>query len=641
MEKVRGKIEEKETLPGLFLRNYRKYGDRRVALRKKDFGIWQHFTWKDYYDDVKSFCLGLIGMGLEPGDMVFIIGNNDPHWIYAEMASQAAGACISSFYQDAQPPELKYVVNHCDAKFVVAEDQEQVDKILQIRENLPKLKRLIYWDPKGLRHYDDPLLMSVEEVQRLGSGYEREHPGLFEELVERVEEDDLAMLCYTSGTTGFPKGAMLTHRQMVTGSRIFQQFVSMREDDNLVSFAPLCWNGEQCINIVPGMISGSVVNFYEEQETVQDDIREIAPPFILGMTRMWENILSGIQVKMTDASSFKDWAYRLFMPLGYKVADLKIAGRGFPLVWRMLHVVGYFLLFRPLRDKVGLLKTRKVMVGGAAVGEDLMRFYWALGVPFLQCYGITEAGGAVTFHREEDIKFNTAGVPLCGYELQISDRGELRVRGDSVFAGYLKDPNATQKTLLRGGWVQTGDASLIDEDGHLVCIDRMSDLMTLKDGSRFAPSYLEVKLKFSPYVRDSLAFGEKKDYVVALVSIDPDNMGRWAEAHHITYTTFADLSQKPEVYDMIRKEVAMVNRVLPQATQIRRFANLHKELDPDDAELTRTRKVRRGLVEDRYRELLDAIYGDAPEFRVESEVKYRDGRTGMTRTAIKIIRVEG
>lgn len=624
-----------DTLPKLLKCNYKKYGDRKVAMRVKEFGIWQSYTWKDYYEKVQYFSLGLISLGLEPGDKVSILGENKPQWYWAELATQAAGGAVVGIFTDCMPPEVKYFVIHSDSKFVVAHDQEQVDKLLKIKDELPLLKRVIYWDPKGLWDYDDPILISFDRVLELGKEYESFHPGVFEERVERGKGEDIAVFCYTSGTTGLPKAAMLSHQSLVFGMQAWREVDKWREEDQYVSFLPPAWITEQGLGVVGSLLSGMEVNFPEEPETVQENIREIGAQILFWGPRNWESVTRLVQAKITDTTFLNRLLYYLFLPVGYKMADIHGAGKKPNLLWQFLFFLAHWMVFRDLKDKVGLSKVRVAYTAAAPISPDILRYFQAIGVNIKQLYGGSEQG-LVTLHRDGDIRWETSGVNMPGIEVRLSEEGEIIVRGDNLFVGYYKDPKATGEKL-RNGWYYTGDFGHIDDDGHLIVMDRMSDLRQLRGGQKFSPQYAEVRLRFSPYIKDVLVVGgEDKAYVTAIVNIDLDNVGRWAEARRLPYTTFTDLSQKPEVIDLIRKDIDRLNRSLPEWARIKKFANLHREFDADEAELTRTRKLRRTFVEERYHQLIEALYSGAVELPVEAPITYRDGRKGIIKTAIKV-----
>ncbi len=624
------------TFPKLLREKYLKWGDNKVAIREKDYGIWNEVTWKGYYENVKYFALGLKKLGFERGEHISIIGNNEPEWVYAELAAQSLGGAVIGIYQDSTPPEIKYIAELSDSVYVITEDQEQTDKLLEIKDELPLLRKVIYWDPKGMRNYRDPILMSFKEVQELGREFEKEHPNLFEEEIDKGNEEDIALILTTSGTTSLPKLAMLTHKNMLKmAENLLVKVDPMYPDDEFVSFLPLAWVGEQMMSISGGLLIGFTVNFPEEPTTVTENIREIGPHVMFSPPRVWEGIVSMIQVKIEDSTPLKKLVYRTFMPIGYRMADFKFNKQKPPLKWKILYKIGYFMLFRALKDRIGMSRIRKAYTGGAALGPDVFRFYHAIGVNLKQIYGQTEIAGISVVHRDDDIKFETVGKPIPETEIRISEEGEILSRSPSVFKGYYKNPEATAEAL-KDGWLHSGDAGYIDEDGHLVVIDRMKDVMRLSDGSIFSPQYIENKLKFSPYIKEAVVFGKDKPYVTAFINIDYENVGKWAENHQIAYTTYTDLSQKPEVYELIRKDVERVNKQLPEAARIKRFLILHKELDADDQELTRTKKVRRRFIEQKYNELVRAMYENRDNVEVQARVKYRDGREAVIKAFVKV-----
>jgi long-chain acyl-CoA synthetase len=628
-----------DTLPKLLKKNAEKYGDQKIAMRVKDRGIWQHFTWKDYYEKVKYFSLGLVSLGMDKGDKVAILGENKPEIFWAELGVQSAGGTAVDIYTDCTPPEVKFFVTDSDSVFVVAHDQEQVDKLLQIKEDLSKVKKVIYWDPKGLWNYNDSTLISFPEVIQLGRSYEKDHPGLFEEIVERGTGEEIALLSYTSGTTGLPKGAMILQRGLVAIAGAWRDADQWSDRDRYVSFLHPAWITEQAVGVAGQLVSGMEVNFPEEPETVQENIREIGPTVLFFAPRLWENINRMIQAKITDTSALRRWIYRLFLPVGYKAAEFRLAKKDLGLFWKLIHRIAHWVLFRPLKDRVGLSRTRCAYTAGSAVSPDILSYFQAIGVNIKQLYGGSEQG-LVTLHRDGEIKCETCGVPMSGVEVRLSPDGEILVKGDNIFSGYYKNPEATQEKI-RDAWYYSGDFGYIDDDRHLVVIDRMEDLKELKGGRKFSPQFAEIRLRFCPYIKDALVVGgEDKDYVTAIINIDLENVGRWAEGNRIPYTTFTDLSQKSEVIELIKKDIQRINKFLPEWSRIRKFVNLHKEFDPDEAELTRTRKLRRTFVESRYSDLIKALYGKDREYNVEASITYRDGRKGVMKTAIHINQAE-
>lgn len=630
-----------ETLPQWFVRTARAYGDRRVAMRQKHLGIWQEYTWAECYEHVRLVCLGLVELGLRRGEKVAIIGDNDPQYYWAQLAVQAAGGVAVGVFTDSTPPEVRYIVDHSDAVIVFAKDQEQVDKMLAIRSQVPRVRRVIYWEEKGLWHYDDPWLMSFGALEALGRERDGRDPAEFERLVAEGRRDDVAILCYTSGTTSLPKGAMITHGNLIWGHDSFSQVDPRAPDEDYVSFLPLAWITEHVLGVANHVIDGMVVNFPEAPETVQENIREIAPRVLLFNSRLWENLVALVQVKMADTTRINKWLYRLFLPVGYKVAELRLTGRHVPLLWRLLYWLGNVAIFAPLRDKLGLSRVTSAYTAGAALSPDVIRFFRAIGVSIKQLYGSTEMQ-AVSTHREDDFKFESVGRPLPGVEVRISERGEILVRSGGVFKGYYKNPEATAEALDEEGWFHTGDAGYIDEDGHLIYLDRLKEMVELADGSTYSPQFIEGRLKFSPYIQDVMVVGgRERHYLTAIITIDFENVGHWAEQRGIAYTTYVDLSQKPEVYDLVRADVERVNRSLPEQARVRAFVILHKAFDPDEAELTRTRKLRRRVMAERYREIIEAMYDGRENVRVEAEIRYRDGRTGTVETTVRVCRLDG
>ncbi|MFQ3567470.1 MAG: AMP-binding protein [Aggregatilineales bacterium] len=624
-----------DTLPKNFLLRVKEFGDR-VAMRKKRFGIWQEYTWNDSYRHVRDFCLGMVSLGLKRGEKVAIIGENDPEFYWAEIAVWSAGGITTAIFTDANMLELGYVVDNSDSVYLIAHDQEQCDKALQLRETIPALRKVIYWDEKGLWNYNDPWLMSFDEVEALGRRYAEQHPGAFEELIAQGQAEDIALFSYTSGTTSLPKGAMIRHRNLLYGNKHVINLAPTYPTDNYVSFSPLAWITEQSLGMTGHLVTGVTVNFPESQATVQTDLREIAPSALLFPSRIWENLASTMQMRINDSSWLNRMLYRLFLPVAYRVADLEDARKPVPLHLRFLKLLGELAVFEPLRDKIGMTRMRNAFTSGAALSPDQLRFFRAVGVELKNLYGSTECQ-AHTLHYDGNIKLETVGAPAPGVEIQIRPDGEMWVRSRAVFAGYYGDPEKTASALDAEGWFHTGDAGYVDEDGHIIYLDRVSDMIDLANGEKFSPQYIEGRLKFSPYIQDAMAVGGfDMHYVTAIINIDFDNVARWAEKNRISFTTFVDLSQKPEVYELVKKEAERVNATLPPAARIKKFVILHKAFDADEAELTRTRKLRRRTLEQKYGAMLDAMYGDRDAVVVSAEVKYRDGRTGTVETAVRV-----
>ena len=629
-----------QSLPALLIRNAERFGDRRIALREKEFGIWQSVTWQQYLEHVRDFSLGLISLGLKPGETLGIIGDNRPEWVYAELAAQAAGAIPFGIFQDSILTEIAYIIDHSGAAMLVAEDQEQVDKILDLKEQLPRLKKIIYTDPKGLWDYEDDLLIEFSQIEALGRELHRSESDLFDKNIRAIKDSDLASICYTSGTTGNPKGTLLTHANIISMVAALNEVDRKFPEDQFLSFIPLPWIVEQTMSVFSALYVGYTVNFPEDPESAMADLYEIAPSLVVASPRMWEGISRQVMVKHLDASFLKKLVYNLCLPIGYRWAEFKFEKKKPSLGWKMLYWLAYAAMFRALRDRLGFSKVRSALTGGAALGPDVFRFFHALGVNLKQIYGQTEVAGYSTIHRDGDINFDSVGIPVPDAEISISEPdaegvGEVISRGPGLFQGYLKDEETTQSTII-DGWLHSGDAGYFTDDGHLVIIDRVKDLMHLKSGAKFSPMFVENKLKFCPYIVESVVLGHEQDYVTAMICIDYKHVGKWAEDHRINYTTYSDLAGKSEVYDLIEREVVRVNSTLPEKARINKFLLLYKELDPDDEELTRTKKIRRGFINKKYAKEINALFSNTRELPIETVIRYQDGKTATLRTNLII-----
>ncbi len=627
------------TIPKLFVRQARKYGADRVAMREKEFGIWRPISWKQYLDNVKHLALGLVALGLEDGDKVSMIGDNRPQGLWAEMATLCARGIGVWLFQDCLIDEVRYIIDHSDTKFIFGEGQEEVDKALSIYDECPKLKKIIWDDPKGLRHYHQDCLISLEEVQDLGKKLEKEKPHLFDEMIEKGHGKEVALLFYTSGTTALPKGALLSHNNMLTMGKHLMEVDPCLDTDDYVSYLPFAWIGEQMMSISCGLQIGYTINFPEEPDTAQENIREIGPHVMFAPPRMYEQMTRTVQVKYLDSTWSKRKFYEISTKIGYRLADMKFKKRPIPWYWKPLQKFAHITVQKKLKDHLGLSRVRNAYTGGAAMGPDHFRFFHALGVNLKQIYGQTEVAGISVVHQTGDIKFDTVGRPIPGTEIKITEEGEIITRSPSVFLGYYKNPEATESTL-KEDWLYSGDKGFIDDDGHLVVFDRTKDVFTLKDGRPFAPQYLETRLKFSPYIKDSWVIGDNRDHISAVMCIDYTVVGNWADAKKLNYTSYQELSQMPEVYDLVEKQIRQANQDLPDVAKVRRFINLYKELDPDDDELTRTRKLRRAFVEKRYKEIVDALYSDKDTVHIDTTIRYEDGRESHIKTDLKIVTIE-
>jgi len=629
---VESRKEDFDTIPKLLRKRAVEYGNREIAMRKKDYGIWNEYTWQAVYEHVKNIAHGLLSLGFEKGDKITIIGDNDPEWFWAEWAAQSLRGAAVGVYIDCIPSEVKYYIEHSDSTFVFARDQEQVDKILEIFDQLPKLKKVIYWDPRGLWFYDPSKAMDIKALEDLGQHYAQDHPEIFETFLSQGKGDDIAVFCYTSGTTGLPKGAMLSHQNLLYAVEAMGQYNQFLPMENYLSYISPAWLTEQILGLCGGVFIPLVLHFPEKPETVQVDIRDIAPHIIFYGARLWESLASTIQVKITDSTPLKIFFYNLALKVSHKKLEAKEKNERVGPLFEMLHALADFIVFRPLRDRIGFTKNKVGYTAGAAISPDMMRLFHAIGINIKNLYGTTEAS-LISLHKDDDIRYETVGIPFEGCEVKISEEGEILVKSDGVFVGYFKSPEETIK-VLKNGYYSTGDAGLFDK-GHLVYLDRVNEMIELSDGKKFSPQYTEIRLRFSPYVKDAMVFGgEDKPFVSAILNIDYDNVGKWAERRKMTYTTYIDLSQKKEVRELLKGIVEKVNSVLPEYARIKAFVSLHKEFDADEAELTRTRKLKRKPIEERYKDILTGIYEKRESIKVESQVAYRDGRVGMVRTEV-------
>lgn len=627
-----------DTVPKVFLKTARRHADR-IAMRKKRFGIWQEYTWRESLEHVRNLSLGLASLGLKRGEKVAIIGENDPEFYWVQYAVHSMGGITTAIFTDAAPQELEYVITNSDSVFLLAHDQEQCDKALAIRERIPNVRKVIYWDSRGLWNYNDSWLMAFDEVEALGLEYGKTHPDLFEQQIAEGSGEDHAIFSYTSGTSGLPKGAMIQQRNLMYNVVQNQFAVDTFIHDNYVSFSPLAWITEQALGYNSHAYYGFTVNFPEGPETVQTDLREIAPSTLLFPSRIWENLTRTMQMRINDSSLLNRLMYRLFMPVAYQIIDLEDEGKPIPFHLKLARTIGEFAIFDPLRDKIGMTRIRNAYTSGAVLSPDVLRFFRAVGVQLKSIYGSTEMQGCCQ-HYDGRVKLASVGEPTPGVEVKIAKDGEIRVRSRTIFAGYYKDEQKTAESFDEAGFFKTGDAGYIDADGHLIYLDRVKDMIELANGEKFSPQYIEGRLKFSPYIQDAMAVGGfDMEYVTAIIIIDFENVARWAEKNRVNFTTYVDLTQKSEIYNIVKKEIERVNETLPPAARIRKFVILHKAFDADEAELTRTRKLRRHALEQRYGDMLDAMYSNKDKVTVTAEVKYRDGRMGIVQTDVRVATV--
>jgi len=626
------------TIPKLFLSQSKKYGKNKVAMREKEFGIWIPFTWQDYYENVKHLCLGMVSLGLKRGDKVSMIGDNRPEGLWTEMAAMCAGGIGIWLFQDCMMDEVKYILDHSDSRFFIGETQEEVDKALSIKDECPKLEWIIWDDPKGMRNYHQEYLISIKKVQELGKELDEKEPDLFDNMCNQGQGDDICLLFYTSGTTALPKGALLSHWNMLTMGQNLMAVDPCYDTDDFVSYLPFAWIGEQMMSISCGLQVAYTLNFPEEPETAQENIREIGPHVMFAPPRLYEGMTRQVQVKHIDSTWIKRMLYQFATKVGYKVANLKFEKEPVPWYWKFLNWPAYITMQKKLKDHLGMSRLRHCYTGGAAMGPDHFRFFHALGVNLKQIYGQTEIAGISVVHRDGDVKFDTVGTPIPETEVKITEEGEIISKSPSVFLGYYKNEEATKKTLV-DGWLYSGDKGFIDEDEHLVVFDRSKDVMTLNDGRPFAPQYLETRLKFSPYVQEAWVIGDKREYIVAVMCIDYSVVGKWADDKKINYTSYPELSQKPQVCELVQNQIEEANKDLPGPAKIHRFVNLYKVFDADDEELTRTSKLRRAFVENRYKDIVDALYADTDTVHMDTTITYEDGREQRIKTDLHIQKV--
>jgi long-chain acyl-CoA synthetase len=628
-----------DTFPKLVRANAARM-PRKVAIREKDLGIWLSYTWADYHAQARLIALGLASLGFARGDKVAIVGDNRPQLYWAVLAAQALGGVPVPIYQDSIEKEMAYILEHAEARFAVVEDQEQVDKLLRVKEQSSRLEQIVYDDPRGMRKYGEPYLMSLAELQERGEKFAREHPEHFDAEVARGAADDTAIICYTSGTTGTPKGAMLSHRNLILMARIASEREGLRADAEALAYLPMAWVGDHVLSYAQAIVTGFTINCPESGATVLHDLKEIGPTYFFAPPRIWENVLTNVMVRVEDAAWPKRALVHFFLGLAQKLESRRLAGQPEPLWSRLLYPLGRILVYGPLKDNLGMRRIRIAYTAGEAIGPEIFVFFRSLGINVKQLYGMTEASVFVAVQKDGDVRLDTVGTPMPQVQIKISDEGEVLFRSPGVFQGYYKNPDATRETLV-DGWIRSGDAGFLDHDGHLKIVDRARDVGRLADGTLFAPKYLENKLKFSPYIKEAVCIGQERPYVAALLNIDLAAVGNWAERRGIAYTSYTDLSQKPEIYELVLGEVERVNRSLGeddvlQGAQIKRFLILHKELDPDDEEITRTRKVRRGHIAQKYATLIDALYSDRDHVQVDAKVTYEDGRVGTVRADVRI-----
>jgi len=602
-----GVMEIGDTLPKIFREQVKRYKDR-IALREKDLGIWNQISWNQYYIHVKNFCLGLISLGLESGDNVAILSENCPEWLYADLAIECGGGRTVGVYPTSPASQVKYIVHHSESKFIIVEDQEQTDKILEVKNNLLTLKKIIVIDVKGLSYYEEPLIISFKDVEELGGKYSLENPELFERLIDETRSDQIATIIYTSGTTGFPKGAMISHYNILSMIPNVIKALDFKEGDELVSYLPLCHIAERCFSLHLPLWVGYTVNFAESIETIQNDLQEIQPTAFFGVPRIWEKMYNSVAVKIQDATFLKRFIFKQSFNIGKKYVEKVIIEGRSSLILKVLDYLVYICCFRNIKDKLGLKRGRIVLSGAAPISPEILKYFCAMKIKIQELFGMTEGTSILSVVRGNDkLKFGTVGKPVPGVEFKIAEDGEILYRSSGVFCGYLKDQNATNATV-KEGWLYSGDLGEFDKDGYLKITDRKKDIIITSGGKNVSPIAIENRLKFSPYIKEAIVIGDKRKYLSALIEIEMDTLQNWAQKNNIPYTTFKSLAENPRVYELIKKEIEGANKDFNPVENIRKFYLLTKELDHDDDELTATMKVRRNIIEGKFKDIVEKIY---------------------------------
>jgi len=629
------------SVPALLHRNAKQYGDA-PAYREKEYGIWQSWNWSETRDEVEALALGFMALGLREGDFVSIIGRNRPSLYWAMMAAEMCGAVPVPLYQDANAEEMAYVMGHCGARFAVVGDQEQVDKIIEVQDQLPDFERMIYLDPRGLRKYDHAALDQYTAVQEMGRKQRETYIKELEARQAKLNYDSTGVMLYTSGTTGKPKGVVLSNRNVIETAKSSSQFDNLRQTDDILAYLPMAWVGDFIFSVGQALWTGFCTNCPESAETMQVDLREIGPTYYFAPPRVFETQLTNVMIRMEDASRFKKKLFDYFMAVARKVGPDILDGKEVSGSDRLKYRLGEMFIYGPLKNTLGLSRVRVGYTAGEAIGPEIFDFYRSLGINLKQLYGQTEATVFITAQPDGEVRSDTVGVTCPGVELKISDTGEVFYRSPGVFVEYYKNAESTADTKDAEGWVATGDAGFIEPDtGHLRIIDRAKDVGKMADGSLFAPKYVENKLKFFPNILETVVFGNGKEQCTAFINIDLNAVGNWAERNNIGYASYQELARHPQVMSQIQEHVEAVNVSIAQdemlsACQVHRFVVLHKELDADDGELTRTRKVRRRIIEEKYADIIAALYDGSDTVSTETEVTYEDGRKGSIKATLEV-----
>jgi long-chain acyl-CoA synthetase len=619
------------------------------ALREKEFGIWQTTTWRELADEVAALTCGMAEAGLSRGQHIVIVGDNRPRLYACMLAAQSLGAIPVPLYQDAVAAEMVFPINNAEVAFAVVEDQEQVDKLVEVREKCPQLARIWYDDPRGLRKYDVAGLASLDALIESGRARLQREPGFYEAAVAQVKPEDVASMFFTSGTTGNPKGVVHTHQTLLDRARAGADFDKLSANEEVLAYLPPAWIGQNIFSYAQWLACGYIVNCPESAATVTIDMKEIGPTYYFAPPRVFEGLLTSVTIRMEDASAIKKWLFKTFMEVARRAGPDRMDGKTLSFTDGLMWQLGNLFIYGPLRNTLGLSRVRVAYTAGEAIGPDLFTFYRSIGINLKQLYGSTETAVFVCLQPDHEARADTVGVPIAGVEIRLADNGEILVKSAGLLKGYYKNPEATAEVLTPDGWYHTGDAGFLDSHGHLKIIDRAKDVGRIlggpNDGAMFAPKYVENKLKFFPHIKEAVAFGDRREKVCAFLNIDFEAVGNWAERCNLPYAGYTDLAGKPEVLELIRECVEKVNADLAQddklaGSQISRFIVLHKELDADDGELTRTRKVRRGYIGDKYQVLVDAMYGGKAEQFIETAVKFEDGRSGSVSATLKIVDVK-
>jgi long-chain acyl-CoA synthetase len=620
------------------MENAARYGDSRTAIREKAYGIWQKYTWADYARYVRATAAGFASLNLKRGENLCMVVHNHPEWLFAELAAHTLGATTLNLFTSSIADELAFSIKRINSPIVVVQDQEQVDKLLEVKDKLPRTHKVIYIDPTGMTSYDDPWLLSYAGLLEAGEKFIKENPDYIDEEINKGRPDDIAVMIQTSGTTGVPKIAMLSHRNLTTMASQWLQETKIEPEENWLSMSPPAWIVDQMWGMGVALMSAMCMNFPETAETVLEDLREIGPSMIITSSRFWEDMASRIRVKISDAGWLKKKLFYLGERIGKSVVEKQSHKKPVPFSTGVLYKLMSVLVYRPLLDRLGCAHFRSAFTGGHPISPDVIHFFRAIGLNLKQCYGLTESCGIFQIQPDNEVKLETVGKPMVLTEVRIAEDQEVLVKSAANFSGYHNDYKSTQNAF-ENGWLKTGDAGYIDQDGHLLIIGRKEDIIRNKSGEAFSPDFIETRLKFSPYIKEAVTFGEARPYITAMINIDMDNVGNWAEDRMIPYTTYMDLSAQSAVEDLILQEVRQVNEQLPEVMKIKKFVLLYKLLDADDEELTRTGKVRRRFVYGLYLKIIEAMYNNQKNVSVTGKVKYRDGRVGEIETTINIINV--